>query len=61
MGEPTHVFDYDQYSEAIYDFDPRNLNICFFQSKEHAFIYQIDIEVDNLSDMFFWDFNGIWQ
>ena len=53
MGEPTHVFDYDQYSEAIYDFDPRNLNICFFQSKEHAFIYQIDIEVDNLSDMFF--------
>ena len=53
MGEPSHVFDYDQYSEAVYDIDSRNLNIGFFQSKEHAFIYQIDIEVDNLSDMFF--------
>lgn len=53
MGEPSHVFDYDQYSEAVYDIDSRNLNIGFFQSKEHAFIYQIDIEVDSLSDMFF--------
>ena len=59
MGEPSHVFDYDQYSEAVYDIDSRNLNICFFQSKEHAFIYQINVEVDNISDMFYRHFKGI--